>query len=268
MLLGLFVMSDVAVKQRIAGAFSQAAVGYDEVSELQVECGKRLLGFAEPFVSSVDVGLAVDVGCGTGLLGDCLKVAPVSAGKVLGVDLSLGMLGQARGLGLPVVCGDMECLPLGDGCADLVFSNFSCQWALSFAGFVDEVARALCPDGLLVLAIPVDNSLHELRSCWARVDSFVHVNSFLSAEAVEDVLRSCGFSVLHFSVGHSTLKYVDLSSLRQHLKAMGAWTVVGQRRHGLVGRQQWLDLQEAYEGFRCDGFLPLSFDVVYVVARK
>jgi len=268
-LFGLLVMSDVAVKQRIARAFSRAAVGYDEVCDLQVGCGRRLLALAEPFVRSGGVECAVDVGCGTGLLSQDLRQSPVFARGLFGLDLSFGMVLQAQRLGFPVVCGDMEVLPFQSGCADFVFSNFSCQWVFSFADFVGELSRVLVDDGLLVFSFPGEGSLDELRSSWAQVDPFRHVNVFLSAEEVRRVLGERGFSVRHFSVERFCLQYVDLFALRAHLKAMGAWSVVGDGgRKGMVSRQQWLDLQAAYEGFREDGLLPLSFDVFFVVAEK
>lgn len=69
--------------------------------------------------------LAVDVGCGPGLHAALLAEAGVAL--VVGVDISWGMLGQARQArrsrrlaNLHLVVGDAERLPLRPSCADFV----------------------------------------------------------------------------------------------------------------------------------------------------
>ncbi|MBP8902766.1 MAG: malonyl-[acyl-carrier protein] O-methyltransferase BioC, partial [Thiobacillaceae bacterium] len=47
------------------------------------------------------------------------------------------------------------------------------------------------------------------------------------------------------------------------LKAIGAHTVVEDRRAGLMGKREWRRLADNYERFRKDGRLPATYAVVY-----
>lgn len=86
-------------------------------------------------------GLALDVGCGTGMLAEEL---PESA-EYVGLDPSTAMLEVAKerigGEGLRyLVCGVAECMPFRGGLFDLVFS-FTVVHEVDVRGFSRELAR-------------------------------------------------------------------------------------------------------------------------------
>lgn len=62
-----------------------------------------------------DGGHLLDLGCGTGRLGEALETAGF---RITGVDLSMGMLRQARGRGLNVACASAKALPWRDATFD------------------------------------------------------------------------------------------------------------------------------------------------------
>jgi len=65
-------------------------------------------------------GLALDVGCGPGQYARALASRGL---RVVGLDLSMGMLRQAQASGTPrLACADMRRLPLAAGCADGCFA--------------------------------------------------------------------------------------------------------------------------------------------------
>lgn len=85
--------------------------------------------------------LVVDVACGTGVLAPHLIGA--GWGRVMGVDLSEGMLDRAhqRTAGAEWIVGDAAALPLGDGAADGVASSFGLMFMPDPAAALREMGR-------------------------------------------------------------------------------------------------------------------------------
>jgi ubiquinone/menaquinone biosynthesis C-methylase UbiE len=119
----------------------------------------------------------LDVGTGTG------RVARVAAGRwpeaeVVGVDVSPGMIDEARKLGGEVRydVADSERLPYGDGSFDLLTLS-------NMIPFFDELARVTAPGGHVAVAYslgastPIYVPLGRVRSELER-RGFVHVADF------------------------------------------------------------------------------------------
>ena len=102
-------------------------------------------------------GTILDIGCGTGFW---LERYASSAATVIGVepDPSLVELAMERAQHLPnvtVTRGSAEHLPVPDGSADVVHARFAYFFGPGSERGLDEVARVLTPDGVLLV---VDNS--------------------------------------------------------------------------------------------------------------
>jgi demethylmenaquinone methyltransferase/2-methoxy-6-polyprenyl-1,4-benzoquinol methylase len=97
----------------------------------------------------------IDVAVGTGLLAREAVAITSRRHDVIGVDLSEAMLGIAqRNLGIPLVQGTAEDLPLADHCADFVSMGFALRHVSDLLGTFREFHRVLRPGGtLLVLEI-------------------------------------------------------------------------------------------------------------------
>jgi SAM-dependent methyltransferase len=113
-----------------------------------LELTQRALSFC-----SLPAGARVaDIGCGTGATVSHLRQH--GRLRAVGLELSPGMLGQARQQGprLPLVKGDASCLPFGNACLSAVL----CECTLSLVTDLDaawrEIRRVLAPGGYLVLA--------------------------------------------------------------------------------------------------------------------
>jgi ubiquinone/menaquinone biosynthesis C-methylase UbiE len=89
-----------------------------------------------------------EAGCGTGLL---LKNAAVSARTAVGLDLSRGMLGQARDRGLKVVQGSVTNVPLPSESFDLVYSMKVLAHIPPIQAALTELSRLVRPGGHLLL---------------------------------------------------------------------------------------------------------------------
>ncbi|RZL31241.1 MAG: methyltransferase domain-containing protein [Rubrivivax sp.] len=147
---------DEAARHRfLRRIFDQTAPDYDRI--------ERLLAFGSgPWYrrqalqrAGLDSGQQVlDVGIGTGLVArEALKLVGPS-GSLIGVDPSVGMMGQVQLPGVELREGRAEALPVADASADFL----SMGYALRHVGDIDaafgEFHRALRPGGrLLVLEI-------------------------------------------------------------------------------------------------------------------
>ncbi len=103
------------------------------------------LDLVMPFARGADV---LEVGCGTGLL-----LGPVSkvAKSAKGIDISPGMLKQARARDLDVYEGTAEKLPFEDESFDLVYSFKVLAHVQGIRDALREVMRVLRPGGHAVL---------------------------------------------------------------------------------------------------------------------
>jgi predicted TPR repeat methyltransferase len=94
-------------------------------------------------------GRAVDLGCGTGLVGEALRAC---CGTIVGVDLSPAMAATARRKGVyaDLAVGDMVAFIAGqpEGSCDLVVAGDALVYLADLAPVCRAVARALAPDGL------------------------------------------------------------------------------------------------------------------------
>ncbi|MEK6712306.1 MAG: methyltransferase domain-containing protein [Nitrospinota bacterium] len=110
-------------------------------------------GYALEGVDLGGVRLAVDLGCGAGLDARLLAGRLGGRGRVLALDFAPAMARRARetaGEGVAPLVGDIECLPLRDGAADLLLANASLNLTVDKAAALAEAARVLRPGGRLV----------------------------------------------------------------------------------------------------------------------
>ncbi|MGE0549101.1 MAG: class I SAM-dependent methyltransferase [Kofleriaceae bacterium] len=101
----------------------------------------------------------LDVACGTGIVTRQLASAVGSTGRVVGFDLSAGMLEVARGLATPAGApiewreGNAIVLDLPDASFDLVVCQQGLQFFPDRRAATREMRRVLAPNGRAVLAV-------------------------------------------------------------------------------------------------------------------
>jgi malonyl-CoA O-methyltransferase len=266
----IFHSIDASQKKRIARSFSRAAETYDSVADFQREVGEVLLKKINKNDLKTDVEVAIDLGCGTGYFGESLQALFPHA-SIVGIDLAEGMLQTARARNkkkFTWLCGDAENLPLANACADVIFSNLALQWCDNLNGLFLELHRVLKPGGLLLFSTLGPMTLHELKSAWAEVDDYVHVNEFKPIQEVREGLQQNALSLLHCENNIRVLQFEKLTELMRELKALGAHNVNREQLQGLTGRKKIAAFKSAYENVRCDKFLPATYDVFYLAAKK
>ncbi|WP_456414538.1 malonyl-ACP O-methyltransferase BioC [Thiolapillus sp.] len=252
-------------KERARCSFSRSADSYDEAAVLQREVSRRLLQRLD--LVTLQPRAVLDLGCGTGgQAGQLLRRYPQA--RVYALDFALPMLAHARRKGRWLrrphcVCADMEQLPLADNSMDLICSSLAFQWAGDPQSLYRECLRVLRPGGLLMFTTFGPDTLRELRAAWAAVDDHVHVSPFMDMHDLGDILVNSGYAAPVMDVERITLTYARVDDLMRDLKHIGAHNAATRRQRGLTGKARMQAMRDAYEGFRSEGVLPATYEVVY-----
>ena len=256
--------------RRVRRAFDRAAAGYETGAVLQRTAESHALARLD--LVRVAPRTIVDLGCGPGVAGRAL-LKRYRGAQVIGIDFAPAMLRAARRgrrwfSAQRLVCADAQALPLPPDSADLVFSNLTLQWCADPAAVFGEVWRVLRPGGLFLFTSLGPDTLREMRAAWRQVDGATHVHAFIDMHDLGDALGRSGFENPVLDVERFCLTYPDVRALARDLKSIGAGNAAASRPRGLCGRAGWSALAAAYEGFRSDGRLPATFEVVHAHAWK
>lgn len=263
---------DPETKARIRSAFDGAAPRYDERAVLQHQVATDL----DERLDLVRLAprRILDIGTGTGRLTEALGRRYPDA-RIVAADLAPGMVAAARArVGrrrrwpwraprFAFAVADIEGLPFADAGFDLVTSNVTLQWCPDPTVAFEEVRRVLRPGGLFMFSTFGPDTLWELRRAWETVDGGAHVNGFPDMHDLGDELVRAQFADPVMDTAHFTLTYTDVRALMRDLKGIGAHTVLGGRRSGLMGRGALAALEAAYEPLRQCDRLPSTWEVVH-----
>lgn len=99
--------------------------------------------------------IILDLGCGTGLLGEFLhELFPQMRAELISVDIAPAMIAQARRIhACECVVADLSALPVRDAVVGAAFSFTALQNLPDWHIGVTELFRALIPGGLFVASV-------------------------------------------------------------------------------------------------------------------
>ncbi|MDX1351413.1 MAG: malonyl-ACP O-methyltransferase BioC [Thiomicrorhabdus sp.] len=280
-------------RQHIQAHFNHAAPSYDDAAILQKTVAQRIDERLQ--LTTIEPKTILDLGAGTGLLTEKIIQRYPNA-EIFAVDLSANMLGRAlprlqapRWPNLPnalnrflqnckiarrlasktrakAINADVYQLPFADNSVDLIVSNLMLQWCDDLDTVFQEFRRVLRQDGLIMFTTFGPDTLKELRQAWQNVDAdYEHVNHFIDMHDIGDALIRSGFGQPVMDMEMFTLTYDKPIGVLKDLKAIGATNANQQRHKGLMGKQRFTKMLNAYEQFRSpiDNKVPASYEVVH-----
>lgn len=164
-----------------------------------------------------EIGRLVDVGTGTGRM---LALFGARASRATGIDRSPEMLRLARakldGAAFELRQGDINALPLEDGCADTVILHQVLHYLPAPEAAIGEAARILAPRGRIVI---VDFASHDLE---ALRDRDAHARLGFSDEQITSWFAATGLDCL------------STTSLAGHTLTVKIWCGVSKAAKSLV----------------------------------
>jgi demethylmenaquinone methyltransferase / 2-methoxy-6-polyprenyl-1,4-benzoquinol methylase len=133
--------------------FNRTAHQYDRVNRLfSLGSGNWYRGACLRWAGLQPGMRVVDVAVGTGLLAREALAVTAGDGTVIGVDVSEAMLAIARdNLGIPLVQGAAEALPLAPAIVDFVTMGYALRHVADLGAALRESLRILRPGGTVVL---------------------------------------------------------------------------------------------------------------------
>jgi malonyl-CoA O-methyltransferase len=245
--------------------FERAADSFDDADFVHAVTRDGLLSRIEPLL--IDAGTVVDLGAATGGATRRLEKR-FQAAHVISIDLANRMLRKARSkkswfAKSSFAQADARALPFATESIDVVFANMLLPWLSDPAPALSEVARVLRKGGVFAFATLGPDSLQEIGRAWRRVDSNVHVNSFLDMHDLGDGLVNAGLRDPVLDVDRLTINYTTHDRLFADLTAVGARNSLDGRAKGLTGRQLFTVMTSALKDASNDTEIALDLELVY-----
>lgn len=254
-------------KAKIRHSFAAAAQTYDGLASLQRRVGMELLC---RFPQNMSAGVILDLGCGTGFISHQLSTA-FSGKQMIALDIALPMLQTSRrkypAMPVKYLCADAEKLPIASNSIDQIYSNLALQWAQDLPATCVDFKRVLKKQGQLVFATFGPDTLRELKSAWAKVDDFMHVNIFHSLDQVHDFLQVAGFKQISLETKLYQSAYPDVESLMRELKGIGAHNVNRQRNPKPTTKLQLKSMIRHYPVEKAGQGIVASYEIIFVKAN-
>ncbi len=248
--------------------FARAAKSYEAAAALQKEVESRLLEHAEYLQQPPQCVL--DLGSGPGRASGWLKKRWPKA-QIIAMDLAMPMLQQVAKhsrFWRPIkrVCGNAMQLPFKDNSFDFVYSNLCLQWVHPLPDALKEIRRVLRPGGMLSFSTFGPDTLLELREAYLAIGESPSISPFAAIQQIGDGLQASGFSKNVLDRENYTMSYANLRALMKELHAIGATDARTERKRGLMGKQRWQNLQNAYPSD--NGRVHSTWEVISAMAFK
>ncbi len=215
--------SGLATGRGNAAAPTEVGAMFDRISGVYDPMNLVISAFQEPrwrkravaFAALKRGGRAIDVATGTGKVAADLLRSAAPGGKVLGVDISPGMIGIARDRhdghpGLTFVVGDAMALPAEDSSFDAATIAFGMRNLPDYSRGFAEMARVVRPGGKVVcleIARPRSRLARVMRWWFDRIVPLIgkvagqggayaylvrSVQAYPAPERIAEVMREAG----------------------------------------------------------------------------
>lgn len=200
-------------KKIIAQNFSKAAAIYDNNSDVQKIAAYNLCNLALPFIRKDHK--IIDLGCGTATLSKHLH-----GHNIVGLDLSLNMLKQNQNQ--QSICADIENLPIKNERFNIILSSFALQWMNDFEQCFGEFHRILKKDGIVIICVPVSESLWELKQTSHNLNCHFAFNDFPDITSLTNAFLKKNFAPQLLQEEVIKIQHENALSSLKSIKNIGA----------------------------------------------
>jgi SAM-dependent methyltransferase len=221
-------------------------------------------------LAPIDGRVVGDVGCGNGRYIDALRAA---GARVIGVDLSSGMLAGIPGPASELIVADAQSLPLADASLDALLMMHMLYHVPDPERAVKEVTRVLRRSGRVLVATNGSHHLGEMNALWlplleragirGDLQDVGLVNPRLTAGTAQQLVGS-HFRDVDKRWLRSSVVVTDAAPVIRHAASTTGAHVVGEQRDELLG-----ELAGSVEGqIHRDGEFRITTEVVFLTATN
>jgi len=152
-----------------------------------------------------------------------------------------------------------------DHSQELIISNLLLHWVSDPQAFLKEIARVLDPQGVLLLTTLGLDTLKECRIAFEACDEFAHVHDFFDMHDVGDQMLALGFTDPVVDTQYLTVHYKSVEQLFHDLRACGKNNAHQDRQRGLMGKNKWKKMLNAYAEMKVEGSnkIPGSYEIIF-----
>jgi len=155
---------------------------------------------------------------------------------------------------------------------DLVVSAFGFRSINNLPHFMTELLGAMKKDGFLLVALPIGDTLIELRDSLTRAEleltggAALRVEPFMDLQQAGSLLQTAGFKLPVVDKEELVVRYDSMFALVRDLRAMGATFGLKHNIHQKTHRRLFKRADELYRKNHCDedGRIRASFCVGYL----
>jgi malonyl-CoA O-methyltransferase len=198
----------------IRDCFNKAAESYDSNCQIQLYSGLKLLNLINK-----PEAVAIDLGCGTGIITQYIKCR-----KLYALDIADKLLAKARQRlnGKEVIFLEDSFDAFNGLELDLAFANMSLQWSDDLSRTLANISANLKYNGSLLFSLPLKGGCEEIYAKF-------------SMEEVKKLLEDWRF--VHISQEKVIYHFSSLIDSLKSMKAVGANHYKG-RRYRLISRNK------------------------------
>ncbi len=260
-------------KQGIRRNFARRAGSYDRHAGVQRHMGRVLISLLEGLLPRA--GRIMEIGCGTGHFTQLLKQVSNGA-SLVALDLDAALVAAARrrlgaAPGIAWLVADGETLSRGR--FDAIVANAAFQWLTRPAEALTAYFRLLSPGGVLAFSTLGPGTFRELADSLGRAAAAVQLDSqppiiaqgFLDEAGWSRILAAAGFPQIKLVREWVTASYPSVPEFLKALQAMGA---TNPQPRPFSPRLFRALLQAYREGYGQNGSIPVSYEIIWVLAGK
>ena len=249
---------------RVQRSFARGLQSYHENASVQRQIAEELVAMLAAQGVPKTLGRVLEFGCGTGHLTSALldqfDIDALTLNDLVSeAEQPLQALLQQRGQAASFCFGAIEELVLPQQ-LDLIASASTVQWITDLPATLSRLSDALRPGGWLALSGFGRYQFHQL----VELGSQAAAPNYLDAGEWPLILPA-GLELVAMRQQAIDLQFASAIDLLRHLRRTG---VNGQASRGW-GRRDLEQFERRYrQRFACADQLPLTYDAVWILARK